>query len=175
MSFNLTRKTDYALVALAALAEPSDNDDGPKPLSARQISERYDLPLPLLMNVLKDLHRGGILCSRRGAGGGYMLCHDPTEVSLLKIVEATEGPVRVALCCDTQHESGQHGGEKHDNGQASEEACTCRIVDKCPITAPMQRFDELVHEFLAGITLRDLIHQDSPVSSVSLTREGAQA
>lgn len=149
MSFSLTRKTDYALVALAALAE--QGEDGQRhPLSAREIAERYKLPLPLLMNVLKDLHRAKIVCSRRGASGGYILCHDPAQVTMLQIIEANEGPVRVALCCDDEEE------------EAGKEPCAaCRVILACPIATPMQRFDDMVRGFLSQVTLKDLMQNQT--------------
>ncbi|MHC4994268.1 MAG: RrF2 family transcriptional regulator [Planctomycetota bacterium] len=151
ISFNLTRKTDYALVALSALAEAA-GDDVP-PMSAREISEKHSLPLPLLMNVLKDLHKADLVTSRRGAGGGYLLTRTPGSISLLQIVEATEGPVSVAVCCDEEEP----------------EPCTpCRVEDNCPIVTPMQRFNDMVNTFLASITLNDLIKQDPSQRMVQL-------
>src|ERR1051325_1139837 len=101
MSFSLTRKTDYALVALSRLADEAAG--GKQPLSARQIAQQFNLPLPLLMNVLKDLHRAEIVCSRRGQTGGYMLCcHDPADVTMLQVIEALEGRVSVAVCCEDE-------------------------------------------------------------------------
>ncbi|MBI1369175.1 MAG: Rrf2 family transcriptional regulator [Planctomycetes bacterium] len=155
MSFSLTRKTDYALVALSALAQQEGGHDNP--LSAREIAERHQLPAALLMNVLKDLHRGGVLCSRRGAGGGYILCHDPSKISLLQIIEATEGQIKVAACCD----------ENEENACAA-----CAVMPGCPVTTPMQRFNDLTRGFLASVKLSDLI--ESP-ASVSLTRTGVRA
>jgi Rrf2 family protein len=152
MSFSLTRKTDYALVALARLAEEAAGQQ--RPLSARQIAERYDLPLALLMNVLKDLHRAQIVCSRRGASGGYMLCcHDPAEVTMLQVIEALEGPVKVALCCDDEPAT------------AGAEPCVaCRVMSKCPNVTPMQRFNDKVRQFLSDITLKDLLEKESRVA-----------
>lgn len=155
MSFSLTRKTDYALVALAALAQQDGGHDNP--LSAREIAERYQLPAALLMNLLKDLHRAGIVCSRRGAGGGYILCMDPAEIPLLTIIQAIEGPVSVAVCCD----------------EAEPEPCTaCATEPACPIASPMQRFNELTHKFLQHVKLIDLIGDQPPLIQVPLTRTG---
>lgn len=60
----MTRKTDYALVALATLAREHDGEG--RALSARQLAEQHELPLPLLMNALKELHRAEVIASRRG-------------------------------------------------------------------------------------------------------------
>ena len=144
MSFSLTRKTDYALVALARLAKEGGGSEGS--LSARQIAQEFNLPAPLLMNVLKELHRAGIVTSRRGQTGGYRLASDPSRVTMLQIIEAVEGPVKVAVCCDEEEELA-----------AGREPCmACRAQEKCPNINAMERFNDRVHGFLSGITLRDL-------------------
>ncbi|MEX2670670.1 MAG: Rrf2 family transcriptional regulator [Phycisphaeraceae bacterium] len=161
MSLTLTRKTDYALVALAALAEQQLAER--EALSARQIAEQHQLPLPLLMNLLKDLHRGKIVCSRRGAGGGYLLCHDPAAVKLLDVIEAIEGTVKVALCCDEEEAAG-------------DEACTaCRVMATCPIVTPMQRFNDKLRGFLGDLTLADLIDRQTSPTPSPLKTTGASS
>lgn len=167
MSFALTRKTDYALVALAVLAKEAAGEG--QPLSARQIAQRHDLPQALLMNVLKDLHKAGVVCSRRGAGGGYLLCRQPEQISLLQIIEGIEGPVNVALCCEDPDSEGD---------PASEPCPSCRVLATCPITSPMQRVNELTRRFLSQLTLKDLTHQPTGdghhADPVEMTLEGAQ-
>lgn len=155
MSLTLSRKTDYALVALAALAAQQEREG--EPLSARQIAEEHQLPPSLLMNLLKDLHKGKILCSRRGPSGGYLLCHDPADVRLLDVIEAIEGTVKVALCCD----------------EDADDACTaCQVMAACPIVKPMQRFNDMLRGFLDGITLADLIGREAS-SNPQLKTTGA--
>src|SRR2546421_10718757 len=61
----LSKKADYALISLAYLAEHRGHV-----VPAREVAERCQLPLPLLMNILKVLHQRGILRSVRGASGG---------------------------------------------------------------------------------------------------------
>ncbi len=129
MSFSLTRKTDYAFVALAVLAEEAAGEG--RALSARQIAEAHHLPASLLMNVLKDLQRAKVVCARRGAGGGYILCHDPALVPIRSVIEAIEGPVKVALCCEDE------SSLETENGK--EPCAACRSQIKCPIVTPMQR------------------------------------
>ena len=76
----LSKKADYALISLGYLAEHASHV-----VSAREIAERCQLPLPLLMNILKVLHQRGILKSVRGANGGYQIASDLSEVSLLEL------------------------------------------------------------------------------------------
>jgi len=88
----LSKKADYALISLGYLAEHAD-----QVVSAREIAERCQLPLPLLMNILKVLHQRGILRSTRGASGGYRLASDLSKLSLFELNELIErvenGPV----------------------------------------------------------------------------------
>ena len=144
MSFSLTRKTDYALVALAALAR--EHESASEPLSARHIAEAHDLPLHLLMNAMKDLHKAGLVSSRRGAGGGYYLAILPSRITIRQIIEALEGPLVVALCCDDHSTPPRPDDEK----------AGCQIIANCPIHDPMQRLNHLLNEFLDSITLDDL-------------------
>jgi Rrf2 family protein len=81
----LSKKADYALISLGYLAEHPD-----EVVSAREIAERCGLPLPLLMNLLKVLHQGGIVRSTRGASGGYRLAGDLTKLSLFELNELIE-------------------------------------------------------------------------------------
>ncbi len=148
MSLTFTRKTDYALVALSALAREHLGKD--EPVSARLLSERFGLPLQLLMNVMKDLHKADLVASRRGASGGYYLTRPPGQISLKEIVESLEGPVQVTLCNDVPVED-SHG----------EECGSCQIATLCPISHPMQKLNHLFCEFLSKITLKSLIENEA--------------
>lgn len=82
----LSRKTDYALIALAYLAEHRHRVS-----SAREIATAYALPQPLLMNILKRLHRHGLISSTRGVKGGYQLVGETAEqTSLYDLVRVLE-------------------------------------------------------------------------------------
>ena len=88
----LSKKADYALISLGYLAEHPGHV-----VSAREIAERCQLPLPLLMNILKVLHQRGVLKSSRGASGGYRIASDLSKLSLLElsgILENAEGDPR---------------------------------------------------------------------------------
>lgn len=161
MSFSLSRKTDYALVALARLAE-FDHSEG-QMLSAREIAEQYDLPSALLCNVMKDLQRADILCSRRGAGGGYHLCNEPADISLLTIIEALEGRVGVALCCEeSETETGSSDAASNSDSAATEPCVKCQLIKEgSPATTPIQKFSAMARDFLAGVSLADLIDNDA--------------
>lgn len=152
---SFTRKVDYAVVALARLAEQAEAAGGP--MSARQIASDYGLPLPLLMNLLKDLQRGGVITSTRGAHGGYLLAEPPQSISIMQVIEAVEGAPELTPCC----------GENY--GMNPEER-TCRMVGSCPMSESMKRLHAKVIEMLEQVTLADMIEGevDAAVGKVTV-------
>jgi Rrf2 family protein len=66
----LSKKADYALMAMKDLARRADASSS---TSAREIAERYDIPIELMAKVLQRLVRTGLLVSTQGTGGGYAL------------------------------------------------------------------------------------------------------
>ncbi|MEO1236376.1 MAG: Rrf2 family transcriptional regulator [Planctomycetota bacterium] len=138
----LTRKTEYALIALSHLGRRRLAEEGPA--SARSIAEAYRLPLPLLMNILKELAQAGLLTSTRGATGGYVLAAEPAEVSLLQVVHAIEGPVKLTPCC-------------HDEDTLPIVGQSCSVEENCPIQGPIRALHRRILGFVADVTLEELM------------------
>jgi Rrf2 family protein len=154
---SLNRKTDYALVALADMAD--------RPLewaSAREIAERGDVPAALLMNVLKTLHGAGILRSSRGVRGGYQIATDLERLSLFDLVRILERTDRSAdanggepACCGRYKISRSGNGQGHGQGHG-----------------PVHAFHHKLRHFLRSVPLSDLVlpgrRIDVPVELVSM-------
>ncbi len=138
---SFTRKTDYALVALARLAQ--QQQQGGDPLSARAIAGEFGLPLQLLMSLMKRLHRSGIIHSNRGARGGYFLARQPARISIADVVESIEGPARLAPCCSDEPQGGQ--------------CLMCNLTDRCPITGAIREMNGRIAQFLHEVTLETLL------------------
>jgi len=85
----ITAKADYAVRAAVELAASGEGG----PVKAEQISEAQGIPLNFLENILAELRRAGIVESRRGAAGGYLLARPAAEVSLADVIRAVEGPL----------------------------------------------------------------------------------
>jgi Rrf2 family cysteine metabolism transcriptional repressor len=95
MHLELTRRGDYAIRAMLALARV-DPDAGP--LSVREIAAEMDIPPGFLPQVMAALGRAGLVVSRTGRTGGYTLDRPPPAISLLAIIEAVEGDSRRTTC-----------------------------------------------------------------------------
>jgi Rrf2 family protein len=83
-----TAKADYAVRAAVELAA---SDGSPVPVD--RIAEAQNIPANFLENILLDLRRAGIVESRRGAAGGYLLAKPPKQIVVADVVRAVEGPL----------------------------------------------------------------------------------
>jgi Rrf2 family iron-sulfur cluster assembly transcriptional regulator len=86
----VSTRGDYAARALVSLALHAD-DSGPT--SVRDIAERTGLPQPYLEQILLALKGAGIVRSKRGVGGGYVLARAAEDITLADIVSAVDGPI----------------------------------------------------------------------------------
>lgn len=145
----LTRKTEYALIAIAQLARV-----GPRVVSAREIAEEHMVPLPLLMNVLKKLNRAGVVNSMRGARGGYVLATRPEELTLADVIEAVEGPVHLTRCANLNEEGGR----------------VCGLESSCPIRRSLVRVHQRLHGFLRGVTVAEIAYERPGYADQSVTK-----
>jgi len=84
---SISARVDYAVQVLCALAESN------KIMTARQLSVSLGLPHKFLEAILTDLHRGVMLTSRRGVGGGYGLARPADELSLDEVITSLVGAV----------------------------------------------------------------------------------
>jgi Rrf2 family protein len=89
----LSRSTVYALEAVLQLARSRTG----APISSGDLAAASGMPVRYLLTILGKLTRNGILASRRGIDGGYVLARPPGEITLLELVEAVEGPL-TQLC-----------------------------------------------------------------------------
>ncbi len=88
-----TRRTDYAIRALLHLA----HNEGAM-VTAAAISEEMEIPKGFLHQILPILQRNGLVEARPGRTGGYVLIRPPEDITLLQILEATEGPIAPDEC-----------------------------------------------------------------------------
>jgi Rrf2 family cysteine metabolism transcriptional repressor len=86
---SITTKSPYALRALVELARLGGG--GPVPIG--ELAKRRDIPVQFLEQLFAVLRRAGILKSQRGVKGGYSFARDPSEVTVIEVVELLDGPV----------------------------------------------------------------------------------
>ena len=86
----VSTRGDYACRALLSLALHAE-EIGPQ--SVRDIASRTGLPQPYLEQILLALKGAGLVRSKRGVGGGYILAREPESISLAQVVSAVDGPI----------------------------------------------------------------------------------
>src|SRR4029078_12079859 len=84
----VSTRGDYAARALLSLALHGSDT----PTSVKEIAERTNLPQPYLEQILLSVKGAGLVRSKRGVGGGYVLARPPDAITLADIVSAVEGP-----------------------------------------------------------------------------------
>ena len=88
----VSTRGDYACRALLSLTLHADTTG---PTSVRDIAERTGLPQPYLEQILLAWKGAGLVRSKRGVGGGYVLARDPSDIKLSEVISAVDGPITV--------------------------------------------------------------------------------
>lgn len=132
----VSTRGDYASRALLSLAL---HDEGTGPTSVRDIAERTGLPQPYLEQILLALKGAGLVRSKRGVGGGYVLARSPDEISLSDIVSAVDGPIVAG-----------DFGQPHTDG-------ACDHEGQCVLLAVWDDVGEHMRRYLEAATLADVV------------------
>lgn len=132
----VSTRGDYASRALLSLALHAESDG---PTSVRDIAERTGLPQPYLEQILLALKGAGLVRSKRGVGGGYVLARPPAEVTLGAIVSAVDGPIALG-----------DFGAPHQDG-------ACDHEGQCVLLAVWSDVGDQMRRLLDSLTLADLV------------------
>jgi Rrf2 family protein len=131
----VSTRGDYACRALLSLAL---HGDGQPPTSVREIADRTGLPQPYLEQILLALKGAGLVRSKRGVGGGYVLAREPDAILLSQIVSAVDGPIVAG-----------DFGEPHTNG-------ACDHEGQCVLLSIWAEVGVQMRLLLGSITLADI-------------------
>ena len=134
----LSTKGRYAVRAMFDLSLYSKGE--PVPLS--RISEREEISLHYLEQLFNKLRKGGVVESVRGPSGGFRLAKKPSEITVEEIIRIVEGPIMPVACIEHKHKD-------H----------ICHRADKCVTHILWKRLGKNIAEFLASVTLQDLVNE----------------
>jgi len=145
----ISKKTKYALNALMVLGQEYEKKE---PLLISCLAERAKVPKKFLEQILLDLKNKGILESRRGKGGGYLLGKDPSEIKMGTILRVFEGPLAPLPCL-----SFRMGFRKCDE---------CEESESCAIRRLMKEWHDAQLMFFENQTLRHMLDKrNEPIES----------
>ncbi len=137
----LSTKSRYGLRALFDIAYNS----GTLPAQIQDISRRQQISPRYLEQIFQALKKAGILKSKRGPQGGYMLARAPETITLKEVIQATEGELVLVECSGTKR--------KKKGGCAFDGACVTQTV--------WQEASNLLNGYFSEITLKTLCDRGS--------------
>ncbi|HTB08750.1 MAG TPA: Rrf2 family transcriptional regulator [Acidimicrobiales bacterium] len=147
----VSTRGDYASRALLSLAL---RENYVEPTSVRDLAERTGLPQPYLEQILLSLKGVGLVRSKRGVGGGYVLARPAESITLAEIVAAVDGPIAAG-----------DFGLPHQDG-------ACDHEGQCVLLGVWADVGNHMREHLSSFTLADMVDQARGGRPVARTHTG---
>ena len=141
----INKLTDYGIVVMTEIASM----DSSKVHTAKEISQRSNIPLPTVTRLLKTLSNKGLLVSQRGNQGGYALAQSSSTISIASIIESIEGPIALTECSTNE--------------------CACSYESNCNVEVPWQKINKTVKSALQEIKLNEMINSEQNNGLVNLS------
>jgi Rrf2 family protein len=134
----LTAKGKYCLKALAHLAtlQPGQTTQ------AIDIADANNIPKKFLDAILGDLRNAGIVFSKKGPGGGYMLARAPSEIKLGQVIRTIDGPLAPLACASRT---------------AYQPCRDCKNVRTCTVRLMMTRVRDAMSDVLDRVSVADMV------------------
>ncbi|WP_454885983.1 RrF2 family transcriptional regulator [Sphingomonas oryzagri] len=132
----LAQKTRYALRALLYLAEA----EAGRSVQVADIAATQRVPRKYLELILLDLKKAGMVASRRGPGGGYILARRPDQISFAEVIRLMDGPLALVPCASLNFYA---------------RCADCHDEATCAIRRVMAQVRTEADRILSGTTLAD--------------------
>ncbi len=135
----VTQKNQYALRAVYELAKCR----GQGPVKVLEIARAQNIPIRFLEVILNRIKRSGIIESKRGYTGGYMLVRDPGEVKvgdIFRAVDESLGPVECVACQSAKTK--------------------CPYQDQCAFFPMWEKVKDAIQDVFDETTIQDLLDVD---------------
>lgn len=139
----ITQEADYALRIASVLATQD------KPVGAPMVAAAVHIPPRFCMKILRKLALAGIVCSSRGAAGGYSLKTGADSLSIKQVIEAIDGVLAIRHCL-------------------GEDACCTHNPDKslCRYHRVFKYLNGIISEKLSVLTVADMVNEDLPIDTL---------
>ena len=135
----LSKMTDYAVVCLGILARKPGYS-----MSATELSKETGLKLYTVQRLLKLLvSKSDFIRAYRGPRGGYILNKNSSDISVVEIIEALDGPITLTSCVDNSENF-------------------CESSDICFLGGKWNKINEIIRKSLNDISLKDLLSYENP-------------
>src|SRR5579863_4161643 len=146
----LTKKADYALMAMKHLADHALPES--RSASAKDVADSFGIPPEALAKILQRLVKAGLLHSQQGTNGGYRLARAAHTISAFDVIQAIDGPLFITSCVTVRGECGQS--------------------DRCNIREPLRKVNESIEAVLKRIKISHMREElDAPEAAAAKGKE----
>ncbi len=129
----ISTKGRYALRVMIEIAADKSGDYVP----LARIADNQKISMKYLESIIVLLSKAGLLDGKRGKNGGYKLCREPAEYTILEILQLTEGELAPVACLAT-------------------ETNVCPMAGECHTLPLWEGLYKVIKNYLVGVTLKDL-------------------
>jgi Rrf2 family protein len=143
----LSKRGEYGLRAMIALAEPDIKGSAPAMMQIKEISQREQISPKFLEQILLTLKNAGFLHSKMGIGGGYYLAKPASEITLGQIFRVLDGPVAPIRCVS----------------QMAYEPCGCPDEETCGLRLVMGDVRNAIADILDNTSLADVTKRQNTI------------
>ena len=150
----LSKRGEYGLRAMIALADPTEKSDTPQLMPIKEISQREQISPKFLEQILLTLKNAGLLHSKMGVGGGYYLSRSATEITLGQIFRVLDGPVAPVKCVS----------------QMAYEPCGCPDEQTCGLRLAMGDVRNAIAGILDNTSLADVTKRRAALRKKPVSR-----
>jgi Rrf2 family protein len=143
----LSKRGEYGLRAMIALAEPAEKSGAPQMMQIKEIALLEQISTKFLEQILLTLKNAGLLHSKMGVGGGYYLAKPAKEITLGQIFRVLDGPVAPIKCVS----------------HMSYEPCGCPDEETCGLRLAMGDVRNAIADILDNTSLADVTKRQHAV------------
>lgn len=140
MQFTIT--TDYAIRIMLVLSQEKDI------VTAEYISNKMKIPLKYLVKMLRDFVAVGLVETKRGRNGGYMIAKSPDEITLFDVISVTEPTLKINSCLE-------------------EDCCSREAIYTCPVRNLYVDIQKTIDKRLKGYTIADMVKEEKRLTRKS--------
>jgi Rrf2 family protein len=128
-----SRKIEYGILALQYIALNPE-----RVVSAKEISERLDIPFEFLSKTLQQLMKKELIISQQGLKGGYVLSRSAIDITMMDVITALEGNASIVECFIIKS------------------GLSCDRLKNCSIRNPMTKIQSKVSQVFSTTTLEEV-------------------
>jgi Rrf2 family protein len=143
----LTKKADYALMAMKHLADSARAGGDTASASAKDVADSFGIPPEALAKILQRLAKAGLLISHHGTNGGYRLARPAHTISAFEVIQAIDGPLFITSCVTVRGE--------------------CDQSDRCNIREPLRKVNESIEAVLKRIKISHMREEPEPAETAA--------